>query len=203
MKQYAVIHAVAGLFEGYSDTTCEFFPKRGFADKHILQILSDYRKDEMCVEIDDSDPTNICVTMTRQYMDYHACVPHDMDHDDWVADNGDDVSVEVFRIIELDMSNRSDSTESCWLTWDQQDTSPAWDYFPLCMSLVARVSSDIRDNTTGDEHSRYYALEQLTEFISDVYYRNHAFIDVDDYSMHAFRIPTPKNSDSYDEEATA
>ena len=203
MKQYAVIHAVAGLFEGYSDTTCEFFPKRGFADKHILQILSDYRKDEMCVEIDDSDPTNICVTMTRQYMDYHACVPHDMDHDDWVADNGDDVSVEVFRILELDMANRSDSTESCWLTWDQQDTSPAWDYFPLCMSLVARVSSDIRDNTTGDEHSRYYALEQLTEFISDVYYRNHAFIDVDDYSMHAFRIPKPKNSDSYDEEATA
>ena len=37
MKQYAVIHAVAGLFEGYSDTTCEFFPKRSFADKHILQ----------------------------------------------------------------------------------------------------------------------------------------------------------------------
>ena len=65
------------------------------------------------------------------------------------------------------------------------------------------MSSDIRDNTTGDEHSRYYALEQLTEFISDVYYRNHAFIDVDDYSMHAFRIPKPKNSDSYDEEATS
>ena len=133
MKQYAVIHAVAGLFEGYSDTTCEFFPKRGFADKHIIQILSDYRKDEMCVNIDDSDPTNIHVTMTRDYMDYHACVPHDMEHDDWVAENGDDVSVEVFKVIELDMSNRSDSTESCWLTWDQQDASVAWDYF---LSLI-------------------------------------------------------------------
>ena len=33
------------------------------------------------------------------------------------------------------------------------------------------------------------------EFISEVYYRNHAFIDVDDYVMHAFRIPKPKNSD--------
>ena len=41
MKQYAVIHAVAGLFEGYSDTTCEFFPKRGFADKHIKKILDE------------------------------------------------------------------------------------------------------------------------------------------------------------------
>lgn len=200
MKQYAVIHAVAGLFEGYSDTTCEFFPKRGFADKHILQILSDYRKDEMCVEIDDSDPMNICVTTTRQYMDYHACVPHDMDHDDWVAENGDDVSVEVFRIIELDMSNRSDSTESCWLTWDQLDTSPAWDYFPLCMSLVARVSSDINDGVSGESHKTFdpWVVEQLNDFIQSVYFRNHAFIDVDDYVMHAFRIPKPKGSDSYD-----
>ncbi len=197
MKQYAVIHAVAGLFEGYSDTTCEFFPKRGFADKHIVQILSEYRKDEMCVDIDGSDPMNVIVTLTRQYMDYHACVPHDMSHDDWVADNGDDVSVEVFRIIELDMSNRSDSTESCWLTWDQQDASPAWDYFPLCMSLVTRVSSDVMDNT-GKYTDYQLTLQQLAEFISSVYLRNHAFIDVDDYTMHAFRIPKPKNSDSYD-----
>jgi hypothetical protein len=193
MKQYAVIHAVAGLFEGYSDTTCEFFPKRALADKHILDIISGYRKDKMCVEIDDSDPMNVIVTMTREYMDYHARVPHDMEHDDWVADNGDDVSVEVFRIIELDMSNRSDSTESCWLTWDQLDTSPAWDYTPLCMSLVARVSSDVMDNDQSVE-----ALEQLTDFISSVYMGNHAFIDIDDYVMHAFRIPKPKNSDSYE-----
>ena len=203
MKQYAVIHAVAGLFEGYSDTTCEFFPKKGKALMHIKQILDDYRKDEMCVEIDDSDPTNICVTMTRQYMDYHACVPHDMDHDDWVADNGDDVSVEVFRIIELDMSNRSDSTESCWLTWDQLDASQAWDYTPLCMSLVTRVSSEVFDSAVGDPDAMYYAFTQFNDFVQSVYKRNHAFIDIDDYVMHAFRIPKPKNSDSYDEEATS
>jgi len=136
---------------------------------------------------------NVIVTMTRDYEDYHACVPFDMEHDDWVAENGDDCSVEVFRIIELDMSNRSDSTESCWLTWDQQDTSPAWDYFPLCMSLVARVSSDVMDNDQSVQ-----ALEQLTDFISSVYYGSHALIDVDDYVMHAFRIPKPQNSDSYD-----
>jgi len=193
MKQYAVIHAVAGLFEGYSDTTCEFFPKRAFADKHISQILGDYRKDEMCVDIDDSDPMNVIVTLTRDYEDYAACVPSDMTHDDWVADNGDDCTVEVYRIIELDMSNRSDSTESCWLTWDQQDTCPAWDYNPLCMSLVARVASDVMDNDQS-----VHGLEQLTDFISSVYYGSHAFIDIDDYVMHAFRIPKPKNSDSYD-----
>jgi len=194
MKQYAVIHAVAGLFEGYSDTTCEFFPKRSFAEKHINQLLDDYRKDEMCVNIEQSkDMMHTFVTMTREYDDYHACVPSDMEHDDWVAENGDDCSVEVFRIIELDMSNRSDSTESCWLTWNQQDTTQAWDYFPLCMSLVTRVSSDVMDNQP-DEHG----LEQLNDFIQSVYYRNHAFIDVDDYVMHAFRIPKPHNYDNYD-----
>jgi hypothetical protein len=202
-SRYAVIHAVAGLFEGYSDTTCEFFPTKEAAQKHIDQILDDYRKDEMCVNI-DHDVDSTYVTMTRDHEDYHACVPSDMEHDDWVAENGDDCSVEVFRIIELDMSNRSDSTESCWLTLDQVDATQAWDYFPLCMSLVARVSSDIQDNTrpvrmastgkyTPDDGA--YNLEQLTEFISSVYYRNHAFIDCDDYVMHAFRIPKPKSDE--------
>ncbi len=194
MKQYAVIHAVAGLFEGYSDTTCEFFSKRGFADKHIAQILDDYRKDEMCVQIDHATEDAVYVTMTRDYDNYKACVPSDMTHDDYVAEYGDDISVEVFRIIELDMSNRSGSTESCWLTWDQQDTTQAWDYFPLCMSLVARVSSDVMDNMVYEREAQHN-LEQLTEFISSVYYRNHAFIDMDDYTMHAFRIPKPKNND--------
>ena len=199
MKQYAVIHAVAGLFEGYSDTTCEFFPKRGFADKHIAQILDDYRKDDMCVNIDHSTEDDVYVTMTRDYEDYKACVPSDMHHDDWVADNGDDCTVEVFRVIEIDMSNRSGSTESCWLTWDQQDTCPAWDYQPLCMSLVARVTSDVMDNSGNDHPTQaLHNLAQMGEFISSVYYRSHAFIDIDDYVMHAFRIPKPKGSDSYD-----
>lgn len=194
MKQYAVIHAVAGLFEGYSDTTCEFFPKRGFAEKHINQILSDYANDDMCVDVSGGFDDGIYVTMTRDYENYAACVPSDMEHDDYVAENMDDVSVEVFRIIEIDLSNRSGSTESCWLTWNQIETSPAWDYFPLCMSLVARVSSDVMDNMVYEREAQHN-LEQLTEFISSVYYRNHAFIDMDDYSMHAFRIPKPKNDE--------
>jgi len=103
----------------------------------------------------------------------------------------DDVSVEVFRVIEVDMSNRSDSTESCWLTWDQLEADQAWDYTPLCMSLVARVSSDVMDNT-ADGRGLWH-LQQLTDFISSVYYRNHAIIDVGHYVMHAFRIPKPQS----------
>ena len=193
MKQYAVIHAVAGLFEGYSDTTCEFFPKRGFAEKHISQILDGFRKDDMCVNIDHRED-DIYVTLTSEHEDYHACVPSDMDHDDYVAENGDDCSVEVFRIIELDMSNRSDSTEHCWLTWDQLEATQAWDYQPLCMSMVARVASDVQEMNGDRDHH----MDQLTDFISSVYFRNHAFIDCDDYVMHAFRIPKPKGSNSYD-----
>ena len=203
MKQYAVIHAVAGLFEGYSDTTCEFFPDRGLADKHVSQILDDYRKDEMCVNIDHRE-LDVYVTLTRDYENYAACVPSDMEHDDYVAENMDDVSVEVFRIIELDMSNRSGSTESCWLTWNQIEADQAWDYTPLCMSLVARGSSDINDGVSGESRKTFdpWVVDQLNDFIQSVYYRNHAFIDIDDYSMHAFRIPKPKNSDSYAEERT-
>ncbi len=190
MKQYAVIHAVAGLFEGYSDTTCEFFPKRGFADKHIAQILDDYRKDEMCVRIEhDGDSTY--VTLSPDADDYKVCVPEDMDHDDWVSEN--DASVEVFRLIEVDNPYRNDTTESVWLTWDQQDTCPAWDYQPLSMSLVARVTSDVMDNTNDDHPTQaLHNLAQIGEFISSVYYRSHAFIDIDDYVMHAFRIPKSK-----------
>jgi len=201
MKQYAVIHAVAGLFEGYSDTTCEFFPKRGFADKHIAQILDDYRKDEMCVNIDHRTENEVYVTMDRDPDNYKACVPSDMDHDDYVAEYMDDVSVEVFSVIEIEDAYRKDTTESVWLTWDQLDATQAWDYYPLCMSLVARVSSDVVDGTNGNwKDEGLHNLAQLGEFISAVYYRNHAFIDVDDYSMHAFRIPKPKNND---EETTA
>ena len=204
MKQYAVIHAVAGLFEGYSDTTCEFFPKRGFADRHINQILLDYAKDEMCVQIDHATEDAVYVTMTRDYENYKACVPSDMTHDEYVEEFCDDVSVEVFQVIEIDCERyeNAPSTEHMWLTWDQVDATQAWDYTPLCMSLVARVSSDIQDNTrpvrmastgkyTPDDGA--YNLEQLTEFISSVYYRNHAFIDCDDYVMHAFRIPKPQS----------
>ena len=186
MKYYAVIHAVAGLFEGYSDTSCNWFPDKEAAQKHIDQTLGDYREDEMCVNIDHHGD-NIYVTMDRDPDNYKACVPSDMDHDDYVAEHMDDVSVEVFRIVEVDAwrYESSGTTEHMWLTWDQQDCSVAWDYYPLCMSLVARVSSDVMDNAGPYSDPLY----QLTEFISSVYYRNEAFIDVDDYTMHAFRIP--------------
>ena len=195
MKLYAVIHAVAGLYEGYSDTDCNWFPTKEAAQKHVKQMCDTYREDEMCVQIDHSNPDDICVTM-GDADDYKACVPEDMDHDDWVAEN--DASVEVFRLIEVDASRYegSGTTEHIWLTWDQQDCSVAWDYYPLCMSLVARVSSDVMDNTSGDSHVNCMnSLEQLNEFISSVYYRNEAFIDIDDYTMHAFRIPKKLKTD--------
>ena len=189
MKQYAVIHAVAGLYEGYSDTDCNWFPTKEAARKHIDQILEAYRNDDMCVQIDHSNPDDICVTM-GDADDYKACVPEDMDHDDWVAEN--DASVEVFRVIEIECERykNAPSTEHMWLTWDQQDCTVAWDYQPLCMSLVARVASDIQDNT-GKYACHETNMYQLTEFIQAVYYRDHAFIDIDDYTMHAFRIPKP------------
>ena len=178
---------MCGLFEGYSDTSCEFFPNKEAAQKHIDQCLEAYRDDDMCVNI-DHDVDSAYVTMTNDPDDYKACVPEDMEHDDWVAEN--DASVEVFRLIEIDAwrYDTKETTEHMWLTWDQQDTCVAWDYYPLCMSLVARVSSDVMDNT-GKYTDYELTLQQLAGFVREVYYGNHAFIDMDDYTMHAFRIP--------------
>ena len=137
MKHYAVIHAVCGLFEGYSDTTCEFYPDKETALKHIKQHIDTYREDEMCVNI-DHDVDSTYVTLTNDPDDYKACVPEDMDHDDWVSEN--DASVEVFRIIEVDNPyRRGDTTESVWLTWDQQDTCVAWDYYPVYVTCDPSV----------------------------------------------------------------
>ena len=197
MKIYAVIHGVCGLYEGYSDTDCNWFPTKEAAQKHVKQMCDTYREDEMCVNIDHSDPDAIYVTMDRDPDNYAACVPSDMDHDDYVAEHMDDVSVEVFRLVEIDNPyRRGDTTESVWLTWDQQDTEVAWDYYPLCMSLVARVSSDVMDNTDDKFPTQsLHNLAQMGEFISAVYYRNEAFIDIDDYTMHAFRIPKKLKTD--------
>ena len=197
MKMYAVIHAVAGLYEGYSDTDCNWFPTKEAAQKHVKQMCDTYREDEMCVNIDhDGDSTY--VTMDRDPDNYAACVPSDMDHDDYVAEYMDNVSVEVFRIVEVDASRYegSGTTEHMWLTWDQQDTCVAWDYYPLCMSLVTRVTSGVMDNTNDDHPTQaLHNMAQMGEFISAVYYRNEAFIDVDDYTMHAFRIPKKLKTD--------
>ena len=183
MTQYAVIHGVCGIWEGYSETDCEFFPNRGFAQKHALQLLKDFEQDSMVLQIDHPEDD------TWYY------------HMDTEGDGDLETATQcIITIIALDMSNRSDSTESCWLTWDQLNNCQAWDYTPLCMSLVARVASDVMDNTSDGRGS--WSLEQLADFISSVYYRSHAIIDVDDYVMHAFRIPKPQNSDSYDEERT-
>ena len=134
-KVYAVIHAVCGLFEGYSDTSCDWFPTKEAAQKHVKQMCETYREDEMCVNID------------------HAL-------------------------------------DSTYVTMDRDpDNYKAWDYYPLCMSLVARVSSDVMDNQSDHSTQALHDLAQLGEFISAVYYRNEAFIDLDDYTMHAFRIP--------------
>ena len=198
MKLYAVIHGVCGLYEGYSDTDCNWFPTKEAAQKHIKQMCDTYREDEMCVNIDHSDPDAIYVTMDRDPDNYKACVPSDMDHDDYVAEHMDDVSVEVFRLIEVDASRyeNSSTTEHIWLTWDQQDACVAWDYYPLCMSLVARVSSDVVEGTNENwKHEHLHNLAQMGEFISSVYYRNEAFIDIDDYTMHAFRIPKKLKTD--------
>ena len=179
MNKYALIHAVAGLFEGYSTTTCEFFPNRGRAEQLIEDILANCRKIERCVNIDHRT-NEVYLTFTRDHKGYHDCISSGMEHDDWVSENGDDVSVEVLRIIEIDMAS---ATQSHWVTWNQQDAE-VWDYFPSCVSLVSRVCAELINASAPDK-----ALPELNEFVQSVCVNDHAYIDVDDCTLHALRIP--------------
>jgi hypothetical protein len=175
MKQYALVHGVCGIWEGYSETSCDFYDDLDVARKHAGQLVKTFEDDDYVIQIDHPEDD-----LWYYHMDDGS---GDMEY----------ATQCIITIITLDMSNRSESTESCWLTWDQLGNCQAWDYHPLCMSLVARVSSDVMDNT-ADGRGLWH-LEQLNDFIQSVYYRNHAIIDVDDYVMHAFRIPKPKNDE--------
>jgi len=181
MKQYALVHGVCGIWEGYSETSCDFYDDLDVALKHAGQLVKTFEEDDMVIQIDHPEDN-----LWYYHMDDGS---GDMEY----------ATQCIITIITLDMSNRSASTESCWFTWDQLDNCQAWDYYPLCMSLVARVASDVMD-TTNDDHptQALHNLAQIGDFISSVYYRSHALIDIDDYVMHAFRIPKPKGSDSYD-----
>ena len=196
MKQYAVIHGTMGLQEGYSDTDCTFFLSPIEADKHIDTLLKDFRSDKTCIKIVQED------TYAEVYMYYEG------DPADLTIEQTNDLDFlnqechsEIIKRVEFDdpYPPHRRGTESCWLTWDQLDNCMAWDYQPLDMSLVARVASDVQEmNGNNSFCDRDHHMDQLNDFISSVYYRDHAFIDLDDYSMHAFRIPKPKASDSYD-----
>ena len=187
MKQYAVIHGTMGLQEGYSDTDCTFFLSPIEADKHIDQLLKTFRSDDNCVKIVQED------THVELYM-YYEGDPKDLTIEDTNDPDflNEECHSEIIKRVEFDdpYPPHRQGTEHCWLTWDQLDNSVAWDYQPLDMSLVARVSSDVVEGTNENwKHEHLHNLAQLGEFVSSVYYRNHALIDIDDYVMHAFRIP--------------
>ena len=188
MKLYAVISASSGLKVNNGKTTCEFFLTVGAAQKHIKKHMALMSEEKRMVH-DEIDPRgDVKYFLTDDYEEYAARKINEEDMEDWLANNG--ATCQVLRIHEIDATqNVRSTTESAWLIWDQQNCS-SWDYYPLCMSVVVRVSqelSDVSENTKDDCN-----FEHLTAFISDVYHRNHAFISVHDYALHAFRIPKSK-----------
>ena len=54
-----------------------------------------------------------------------------MEHDDYVAEFMDDVSVEVFRIIEIDNPYRKDTTESVLVDVESNRSRPSMGLLPL------------------------------------------------------------------------
>ena len=168
-----------GLQEGYSDTDCTFFLSPIEADKHIDQLLKTFRSDDNCIKIVQED------THVELYMYYEGdpkgLTIEDTNDPDFL---NEECHSEIIKRVEFDdpYPPHRQGTEHCWLTWDQLDNSVAWDYQPLDMSLVARVSSDVHDSANGDMAITAYTAQRVRLL-------NHTtkttFIDVDDYVMHA------------------
>ena len=172
MKIYAVIHGVCGTWEGYSETDCEFFSSHEAATKHAKQLIQDFEDDDMTMQIDHPQD---------DLWYYHQ------DRDG--SGDIEDATQCVITIITLNNPYRRDTTEHAWIVWDQLENE-AWDYYPLCMSLVARVSYDKQDMLELYVFApANHNTGQLNDFIQGVYYRDQTTIDVDDYVLHAFRIP--------------
>tara|TARA_R100000406_G_scaffold5018_2_gene3438 strand:- start:576 stop:1160 length:585 start_codon:yes stop_codon:yes gene_type:complete len=188
MKQYAVVHGMQGLQEGYSNTECEFFITRNGADKRVAEMLTDFRDDKNCVRIVHDDDGGAVFYL------YYDGDPLDLTDDD---KNNEDFLLEecesqFVKVVEIDGAYKV-SEQPEWLVWSQLDNEPIWDYYPSSLGLVARMAEEVAENH-GDHksHGSGWALTQLAEFSRDVYYNSTSMLDIDDMSVHVFKIPNHK-----------
>ena len=52
MKQYALVHGVCGIWEGYSETSCDFYDDLDVARKHAGQLVKTFEEDDYVIQID-------------------------------------------------------------------------------------------------------------------------------------------------------
>jgi hypothetical protein len=167
MKLYAVIHAVCGLSEGYSDTTANFFltldEARQYKDK-LVESLTTIGQFEQCQSMTDG-------------MEDIVSLKHDPD------------TQEIAKIITLTPTWDENDTIREYLVWNQMDCEAPFDgdYLPSDMSVIKDACERM------ESVSETFSTDVFHEFIRDLYYNGDAMLDADDLCIHYLRVPKSKN----------
>jgi hypothetical protein len=164
MKYYALLHAVCGLAEGYSDTTVRWFndlDKAMEAKRKTLESLM-CRYEEVA---STTDGMQDIITMD--------------------ADEGEQ---EILKIIELKPTWPESKDIREYLVWDQMNCEAPFDgeYLPSNMAVIKDLCE--RQEAVADT----FDVESFHEFIRDLWYGGTAMFDADDLCIYYFKMPKPQ-----------
>jgi hypothetical protein len=164
MKYYALLHAVCGLAEGYSDTTVRWFndlDKAMEAKRRTLESL-------MCRYEE--------VTSTTDGMQ------------DIITIDSNEAEEEILKIIELKPTWPESKDIREYFVWDQMNCEAPFDgdYMPTDMAVIKDLCE--RQEAVADT----FNVESLHEFVRDLWYGGVAMFDADDLCIYYFQMPKPQ-----------
>ena len=162
MKQYALLHGVCGLAEGYSDTTVRWFND---LDKAM-----------------EAKQTTLARLMETEHEEVESSTDG---MQDIVIIDDDNSEHEIVKIIELKPTWPENPWITEYLVWDQMDCIAPYDgdYMPTDMAVIKDLCERLEAVAVAIE------VEPLHEFVRDLYYKGDAMFDADDICIYYFRVP--------------
>ena len=164
MKNYALLHAVCGLAEGYSDTTVRWFKTLDEAMEAKQKSLARLMETEHEEIVSSTDGTQDIII-----------------YDDLNSEQ------EILKIIPYEPVFESQHHRE-YLIWDQMNCEVGFDgeYLPSDMGVIKDLCE--RQEAVADT----FDIESFHEFIRDLWYGGAAMFDADDLCIYYFKIPKSK-----------
>ena len=166
MKYYALLHAVFGLAEGYSDTTVRWF-------NDLAKALE--AKGKLVTILMDDDNAESCTTSTDGT---ESVINYDIE----------ECEHEIVKIIELKPTWPESKDIREYLVWDQMNCEAPFDgdYLPNDMAVIKDLCE--RQEAVAET----FSIESFHEFVRDLWYGNTAMFDADDLCIYYFQMPKSK-----------
>ena len=163
MKYYALLHAVCGLAEGYSDTTVRWF-------NDLAKALE--AKGKLVTILMDDDNAESCTTSTDGT---ESVINYDIE----------ECEHEIVKIIELKPSFPEMVSVREFFVWDQMNCEAPFDgeYLPTDMAVIKDLCE--RQEAVAET----FSIESFHEFVRDLWYGGTAMFDADDLCIYYFRLP--------------